>query len=59
MLLETSLTSLYKGQASALELQQLMAAEGFALWNITPGFEDGKTGQLLQADMVFYKDMLA
>jgi FkbM family methyltransferase len=59
VLLETSLTSLYKGQASALELQQLMAAEGFALWNIMPGFEDGKTGQLLQADMVFYKDMLA
>ena len=59
VLLETSLAGLYKGQADVLELMQIMAGHGFSLWNITPGFEDRKTGQLLQADMVFHKDIVA
>ena len=59
VLLETSLAGLYKGQADVIELLQIMAAHGFSLWNITPGFEDRKTGQLLQADLVFHKDTAA
>jgi FkbM family methyltransferase len=51
--LETSLTELYKGQATFSELIRFMEERGFTIWSINPGFNNRHTGQLLQADVTF------
>jgi FkbM family methyltransferase len=53
--LETSLTELYKGQATFTELINHMEARGYTIWSLTPGFNNRETGQLLQADVTFLK----
>jgi hypothetical protein len=47
------LVGLYSGQALFDELVSLMAAKGFLLNDIEPGFRDERSGQLLQVDALF------
>ena len=51
--LELGLVELYGGQALFDELVSLMAAKGFVLNDIEPGFRDQRSGQLLQVDALF------
>jgi FkbM family methyltransferase len=53
--LEMSLSELYEGQASYLDLIQVMSTKGFMLVELVPGFSDPRTGHLLQADGIFVK----
>ena len=53
--IEMSLTTLYSGQASSLQLDMLLTQAGFQLWDILPGFRNPKTLQLLQYDGVYIK----
>jgi FkbM family methyltransferase len=53
--LETSLTELYKGQATFIELISFMESRNFRIWSINPGFSNRETGQLLQADVTFVR----
>ena len=46
---------LYKGQPSFLAVTEWMQAQVFGVWGIMPGFADNSTGQLLQADVVFFR----
>lgn len=55
VLLELSLTPLYEGQALYLDMINWMAAEGFELWNVIPGFVDPSSGRMLQMDGVFFR----
>lgn len=55
MHVELSLVPLYDGQALADDLIQFLAAQGFHLWDIVPGFRDPYTFQLLQYDGIFYR----
>ena len=51
--LETSLTELYKGQTSFIDLVTFMDGRGFDIWSIHRGFDQRETGQLFQADITF------
>lgn len=53
--LEMSLVPLYAGQALFPELLELLTEHGFTLMSLEPGFTDQRTGQLLQADGVFFR----
>lgn len=53
IMLETSFTVLYDGQALFDEIHGFMRNEGYKIINIIPGFKDERTGQLLQADFVY------
>lgn len=53
--IEISFVPLYEGQTLFLELTQWMQAQGFEIWGIIPAFADNSTGQVLQADVVFFK----
>jgi hypothetical protein len=57
--LELSLVSLYEGDALLPEMVRLLAAEGFALVSLEPGHADYTTGQLLQADGIFFRQTSA
>lgn len=50
---ELSLARLYEGQALFPEMIELIAASGFQLVSVEPGFADPGTGQLLQVDGIF------
>jgi FkbM family methyltransferase len=51
--LEMSLLPLYEGETLMLDMCAKMAANGFELWSLEPGFRDPVTGRLLQADGIF------
>lgn len=53
--LELSLVPLYEGQMLYQEALDTVSAQGFALHGLEPGFADRATGQLLQADGVFFR----
>lgn len=53
--LELSLTRLYEGQVLYLEMIQWLAARGFELWNLIPGFIDPASARMLQCDGVFFR----
>lgn len=53
--LELSLVHLYEGQALLHQMVSRLMEEGFALTSIEPGFWDRRTGQLLQADGIFFR----
>jgi len=55
ILVETSFIELYSGQKLWLEIIQYLELRGFQLWALQPGFMDSKTGQLLQADVIFIR----
>ncbi|HEV2068622.1 MAG TPA: FkbM family methyltransferase [Acidimicrobiales bacterium] len=53
--LELSLVHLYEGQALLHQMVSRLMDEGFVLVSIEPGFWDRRTGQLLQADGIFFR----
>lgn len=52
---EISFGDLYHGQADWLELCAFLIERGFRLRYLEPGFEDRKTGYMLQADVLFLR----
>jgi FkbM family methyltransferase len=54
--LELSLTSLYEGAPTLLEMISFMKNEGCELFSLVPGFRDRKTGRLLQVDGYFIRE---
>lgn len=54
--LEMSLVRLYDGQPLAHELNALMEAKGFSLWDCEPVLRDAHTGQMLQYDGVYFRN---
>lgn len=53
--LELSLIPLYEGQRRLDEMLPDIARSGFVLMSLEPGFWDHKSGQLLQADGIFFR----
>lgn len=53
--LEMSLVPLYDGAMLYDETLELMRRHGFALCGLEPGFMDVRTGDLLQADGIFFR----
>ncbi|HMI37695.1 MAG TPA: FkbM family methyltransferase [Steroidobacteraceae bacterium] len=53
--LEMSIAPLYQGELLLPELIDKMAAHGFALMHLKPGFFDPRTGELLQLDGLFFR----
>jgi FkbM family methyltransferase len=56
--LETSLVPLYDGESLVYDTMNFMIGKGFKLMGLIPGFTNRATGQLLQADCIFFKDKL-
>jgi len=42
-----------------LEMIQILAANGFALWGLIPGFLDPATGRVFEMDGIFFKEAVA
>jgi FkbM family methyltransferase len=57
--LEMSLRPLYAGAPLLQQTQQLMGELGFRCVGLEPGFCDPRTGELLQADGIFLRDLPA
>lgn len=57
VLCELSLTPLYEGQRLWKEMMERLQNEGFTLWAVQKGFTDPCTGQTLQIDAIFYRDI--
>jgi len=55
MLLEMSLAPLYAGAPSFSELLEYVTKLGYVLVSLDPGLTDEKTGELLQADGLFFR----
>ena len=53
--IEMTLVPLYEGEMLALQLWQRLAAEGFEMWSLEPGFRHPASGRLLQADGIFVR----
>lgn len=54
--LEMSIGELYEGQATARELDDWLRGQGFACFDMIPGFRDADTLQLMQYDGVYFRD---
>jgi FkbM family methyltransferase len=54
---EVSFAPLYAGQPLFEAICASMAGHGLAVWAVWPGFVDPASGRLLQADMVFARDI--
>ncbi len=54
--LELSLTPLYVGAPTFLEMVSEMKHQGYEIFSIIPGFRDKKTGRLLQVDGYFIRE---
>jgi len=52
---EASLVALYQGEYLIDEMILFMKNLGFTLMSIEPGFSSKETGQLLQADLIFFR----
>lgn len=50
-----SLIPLYEGEATFVEMLDLMADNGYQLMSLENGFADPVSGRLLQVDGVFYR----
>lgn len=56
---EASLVQLYDGEMVLDEMVRFMHQHGFTLMSIEPGFSSGTTGQMYQADLVFFRKDVA
>lgn len=56
VLLELSMVPLYEGQHLWQDTIERLAAAGFVLWGLQPGFTDARTGRTLQADGIFFRN---
>ena len=54
--LELSLHRLYEGQENWEQILKYLEKFNFKIWNIVPGFKNKKIGQLMQFDVILYKD---
>jgi FkbM family methyltransferase len=54
--LELSFVPLYSGQRLFDELTETLRALGFAIWAVSPGFCDPRSGRMLQVDAVLFRD---
>jgi FkbM family methyltransferase len=54
--LELSLTSVYEGAPTLLEMVSFMKDQGYELFSIIPGFRDKQSGRLLQVDGFFVRE---
>jgi FkbM family methyltransferase len=52
---ETSLVPLYQGETLMHDLVRFIKKLGYTMMSIEPGFHNPATGQLLQADLIFFK----
>jgi FkbM family methyltransferase len=57
--LELSLTPLYEGAPTFVEMIDFMASAGFDLFSIVPGLRDQRSGRLLQVDGFFVRSELS
>ncbi len=55
ILVEVSLTHLYKGQKNWMEILEFIQTKGFNLWSVDRGFSNKKNGKTLQIDLCFFK----
>ncbi len=55
--MEISLVPLYQGAPTLVHVVVAMGELGFHLFQIVPGFRDGVTGQLLQVDGIFLRQL--
>ena len=55
ILVEVSLTELYKGQKSWFEVMKFVQDKGFKLWSVDRGFTNKANGKTLQLDLCFFK----
>ncbi|TIM08766.1 MAG: FkbM family methyltransferase [Mesorhizobium sp.] len=55
VLSELSLVELYAGQATAIEVHQLIAGGGFELWDIWQGYRNPRTQRLTQIDALYFR----
>lgn len=55
IMIELSLSELYKGQHLWRETIDRLEGEGFFLWSLLPGFKDPQSGQTYQVDGIFTK----
>lgn len=53
--IELSLTPLYEGAPTFVEMIDFMASTGYDLFSIVPGFRDQRSGRLLQVDGFFVR----
>lgn len=53
---ELSLVPLYEGQMLFVDMIEQIRQLGFTLYGLAPGFSDTKTGRLLQADGIFFRE---
>ena len=53
--IELSFAPLYVGQPLFDEVYEFVRAQGFEAWSMAPAFRDGRTGRLLQCDVVFFR----
>ena len=54
--LELSLQKLYEGQESWEEILKYLKKFNFKIWSILPGFKNKETNQLMQFDVILYKE---
>jgi len=54
--MELSLTPLYQGESSFIDLYRAMEDRGFVLVAVDPGFNDPRDGRLLQVDGIFVRN---
>ena len=53
--MELSIVQLYSNELTYIEMIQYLEEKGFYLHSLEPGFANVKTGQLLQADGIFFR----
>jgi FkbM family methyltransferase len=56
--IEMTFTRLYDGQPTFIQMFERIASSGFVPWGLLPAFSHPKTGQVLQCDGVFFRDVL-
>ena len=56
ILIEVSLTELYKEQKNWLDIVKKIESYGFKIWSIDRGFTNKSNGKTLQADLVFFRN---
>jgi hypothetical protein len=55
IMLETSITPMYKGEDNYIEIIEFMKKKGFYVWAIERGFSNKITGRVNQLDIIFVK----
>jgi hypothetical protein len=55
--MEISLVPLYQGAPTFVHILSAMGDHGYHLFQVVPGFRDGVTGQLLQVDGIFVRQL--